>query len=328
MDKISTESFDRKLKSLIGKKRAECGRRVKQMENMDSYEQYDVVIIGKGPAGISAAVYTVRAGLKTLIVGSGESALKKAEKIENYYGFAEPVSGAQLLEAGVKQAQRLGAVMKDGEVTALESDGEFTIKTVESGYKAKAVLIATGQPPQRPKIPGIREFEGTGVSYCTTCDGFFYRNKKVGVLGNGNYAVEEALELEPFTKDVTIFTNGLPAAFSGVYAGQAQKYAVNEKKVLALSGDSVLRGITLEGDSQQLDGLFVATGTASSVDFAAKLGVTVSGNAIVADTRQQTNVEGIFAAGDCTGGFKQVSVAVGQGAIAGKSMIEYLKSKK
>lgn len=291
-------------------------------------DSYDVGIIGKGPAGISAALYTVRAGLKTLVIGSASSSLQKADKIENYYGFENQISGPELLEAGVRQAKRLGAVVVDDEVTAIEYGDGFTIKTVSQSFGAKAVLIATGQPPRRPNIPGITKFEGVGVSYCTTCDGFFYKNKKVGILGSGNYAVQEAMELEPFTKDITIFTNGNEPAFTGGYAKAAEKYAVNTKCVLELKGDDKLRGIVLEDGCHPLDGLFVAGGTASSVDFAVKLGVIVKNNNIVTDEKQRTNLDGVFAAGDCTGTFKQISVAVGQGAVAGRSIIEYIRSKK
>lgn len=288
-------------------------------------DKYDVIIIGKGPAGISAALYTVRAGLKTLVAGTDASTLQKASEIENYYGFATAVSGQQLLDNGVKQAARLGAVMLNIEVTAVEYGDGYTVKTVLDGYAAKAVLIATGQAPRRPEFPGVKEFEGKGVSYCTTCDGFFYRNKSVGVLGNGNYAVQEAMELEPFTKDITIFTNGLSDKFSGDYARTVAKYKINRENVNGLTGGNVLSGITLDHTTQKLDGLFIASGTASSVDFAVKLGVAVKENAIIVDSQQKTNLEGIFAAGDCTGGFKQIAIAVGQGAVAAKSIIDYVR---
>lgn len=287
-------------------------------------QAYDTVIIGRGPAGISAALYTVRAGLSTLVLGKDEGALKSTEKIENYYGFENPVSGKELLQAGEKQAVRLGASIVADEVTALEFDGGFTVKTVAGGYTAKAVLIATGKPPRRPDIPGVKEFEGRGVSYCTTCDGFFYKGKTVGVLGSGNYAVQEATELEPFTKDITIFTNGASAVFTGGYADIAKRFAVESSPVRGLSGDKVLGAIALEGGEKKLDGFFIAGGTASSVDFAVKLGVNTRDSAIITDTEQKTNLPGVFAAGDCTGGFKQVAVAVGQGALAGHSIIDFI----
>jgi thioredoxin reductase (NADPH) len=286
-----------------------------------------VVIIGRGPAGISAALYTVRANLKTLVVGNDASSLIKASKIENYYGFEEPISGKLLLDTGIRQASRLGATIIDHEVTAIEMDSLFTVKTAAGEYGAAAVLFATGQAPNRPDLPGVKEFEGKGVSYCTTCDGFFYRNKSVGILGSGNYAVQEASELEPFTQDITIFTNGRNTDFTGEYVLKARKYKIRQEPVKTLLGDTVLREILLENDSQQIDGLFIASGTASSLDFAVKLGLAVTENAIVTDSRQQTNLDGVFAAGDCTGGFKQIATAVGQGAVAGKSIIEFIRSR-
>lgn len=288
----------------------------------------DVIIIGKGPAGISAALYTVRASLKTLVLGGGESMLAKTERIENYYGFPKGISGKELLYNGIKQAQNIGAEIKDEEVTALSFDTKFTVKTALNSYTAKAVLIASGQPPRRPKIDGVAEFEGKGISYCTTCDGFFYRGKKVGVLGSGNYAAQEAKELEPFTKDITVFTNGEKAAFSGEYEGAEKKYKIDERKVLSVGGKNVLGEIVFESGKETIDGLFIAAATASSVDFAVKLGVNVKDGAIVTDGDMKTNFSGIFAAGDCTGGFKQVSTAVGEGALAAKSIIAYIKSKK
>ncbi|MFO7160805.1 MAG: FAD-dependent oxidoreductase [[Clostridium] cellulosi] len=291
-------------------------------------EYFDVVIIGAGPAGISASLYTVRANLKTLVIGSSGSSLEKADKVENYYGFENPISGKELLETGIKQAKRLGVIVEKDEVTAIEFDRVFTTRTVKTEYLSKAVLIATGLPPKRPKIPGMDKFEGKGVSYCTTCDGFFFKNKKVGILGNGNYAVQEAMELLPFTKDITIFTNGKSADFSGVYAEEAERYKICIDKVIELSGGEKLEEIVLDSGSEKLDGLFVAGETASSIDFATKLGVATKGNIIITDSSKKTNIDGLFAAGDCTGGFKQISVAVGEGAIAGRSIIEYIRRNK
>ncbi|NLA86694.1 MAG: NAD(P)/FAD-dependent oxidoreductase, partial [Clostridiales bacterium] len=139
--------------------------------------------------------------------------------------------------------------------------------------------------------------------------------------------VQEASELEPFTQDITIFTNGRNTDFTGEYVLKARKYKIRQEPVKTLLGDTVLREILLENDSQQIDGLFIASGTASSLDFAVKLGLAVTENAIVTDSRQQTNLDGVFAAGDCTGGFKQIATAVGQGAVAGKSIIEFIRSR-
>ncbi|HEX3026525.1 MAG TPA: NAD(P)/FAD-dependent oxidoreductase, partial [Clostridia bacterium] len=284
-------------------------------------KSYDAVIIGRGPAGISASLYLSRANLSTLMLGTDQSALRKASEIENYFGFEGVMSGSALLDAGEKQAQRLGVEIRQEEVVALgPAETGFDIQTVSGGYAAKAVLIATGQPSRKASIPGLQDFEGKGVSYCTTCDGFFYRNKSVGVLGNGNYAVQEAMELEPFTKDITIFTNGSELSVTGEFAQRLEKYDVIQKPVIRLVGEEKLGELILEDGPKKLDGLFIAFGTASSVDFAVKLGVNVRDNAILVDERQMTNFDGIFAAGDCTGGFKQISTAVGQGALAGRGM--------
>lgn len=138
----------------------------------------DVIILGSGPAGISAALYTARAGLKTLVIGRDGGALLKTEKIENYYGFPEPVSGKKLTANGVAQAKRLGVSVVEQEAVGLSYDGKFEVTTRETSFRAPFLLLATGASRSAPKIPGLREFEGNGVSYCAVCDAFFYRKKR------------------------------------------------------------------------------------------------------------------------------------------------------
>ena len=161
---------------------------------------YDVVIVGDGPAGISASLYTVRANLKTMVVGKGDSVLAKADKIENYYGFSQPVGGKFLLDEGIKQARSLGVQIIRDEVVGIEKSDAYEVLTTSNRYTCKAVLIATGQPVKKIRIMGLEDFEGKGVSYCTTCDGFFYNNLKVGVVGFRDFVVHEAVELETYTK--------------------------------------------------------------------------------------------------------------------------------
>ena len=145
--------------------------------------KYDVVIIGAGPAGISASLYTQRGNLKTLVLYKDKSSLEKTDKIENYYGFENGISGPKLYEDGIKQAKNIGVDVKKEEVIKLEIVQEgFFIKTTEKEYIAKALIIATGNKKNKPKIKGIEQFEGKGVSYCAICDGFFYRNKSVAVI--------------------------------------------------------------------------------------------------------------------------------------------------
>lgn len=290
---------------------------------------YDVIIIGKGPAGISAALYTVRSNLKTLIIGKNDSALRKAEKIENYYGFADVIRGEDLLKNGENQALRIGAEIINEEVIAVEKNDFFEVATPDSHFTAKALILATGQPVKKVKIENLEKFEGNGVSYCTTCDGFFYNNLKVGVLGFNDYVIHEAIELQAFTKKITIFTNGKELALSDKYTEELKEFEVNTKEIEKLDGKEYLEKIYFkDGSSEDLDGLFVAYDSPSSLDFARKMGIMVDGNSILVDKDQQTNLDGLFAAGDCTGGFKQISTAVGQGAMAGKKAIEYIRSQK
>lgn len=135
---------------------------------------YDIIIIGKGPAGLSSSIYTTRANLKTLIIGKDNSALKKALKIENYFGFSEPVSGEYLLGEGEKQASRFGADIVEEEVIAVKNkDSSFEVTTSRALYKGSSLLIATGQPQKPIRLKNAVKFEGNGISYCSTCDGFF-----------------------------------------------------------------------------------------------------------------------------------------------------------
>ena len=284
---------------------------------------YDVVIIGSGPAGISASLYTLRANLKTLIVGSIEkSAMYKAHKIDNYYGFEEGISGGELLVSGKNQALRLGAEFLEDEVLSIGLDEVFRLKTSNKEVLAKSVLLATGQVRKKADIKNLDEFEGKGVSYCTTCDGFFYRDLEVGVVGSGDFALEEARTLLDFTDKVTIFTNGKD------WNDKTCEFKVNTAKILNLLGDDFVSEILFEdGSKQNIDGVFVAGESASGADFANKMGIDFFDNAIKVDNNQQTNIKGLFAAGDCTGGFKQIATAVGQGALAGKNMISFIKSQ-
>jgi len=295
---------------------------------MEAIMVYDVIIVGKGPAGLSAALYTVRANLKTLVIGKNNSQLLKAHKIENYFGFSEAISGSELLKAGELQAKRLGAVIAEEEVLGINQNEDFEVITTENSYTGKTVLIATGQPQKKLNIEGLKELEGIGVSYCTTCDGFFYRNLKVGVLGHKDFAVHEAEELKPFTSNVTIYTNGRELEYNGDYNSLHEKYRIVDKAIVKLEGKDFLERIHFsDGTSENIDGLFIANDSASSTDFARKLGVITEGASIVVDKDQRTNVAGLFSAGDCTGGFKQIATAVGQGAMAARKIIEFVREK-
>lgn len=290
---------------------------------------YDVIVIGRGPAGISCAVYTVRANLTTLVIGKFDSTLLKADKIENYYGFENPISGRELLETGEKQALRLGAEIVTDEVVGIEKLENFKVIGVNGEYEARAVLMGPGAPVVKVPVKGLEAFEGRGVSYCTTCDGFFYRNKTVGVLGYTDYAVHEASELLPFTRDITLYTNGRELELSETSRAKLEGMKMNTKKITEIKGGDTIESLEFkDGTTDHLNGLFVAYGTASGSSFALKLGMMMNGKSIAFNEKMETNIPGLYTAGDATGVFKQISVAVGQGAIASKSIIEYVRKNK
>lgn len=156
-----------------------------------------IIIIGAGPAGISAALYAARANMDPLVINNGIGALEKAEKIENYYGMEHPVSGKELFETGLAQAKALGVRILEVQVLGIGGFDTFTVKTTAGDFDTISVILATGSKRKAPAIPGIKEFEGRGVSYCAVCDAFFYRGKDVAVLGNSDFALHEAEELAP-----------------------------------------------------------------------------------------------------------------------------------
>ena len=285
----------------------------------------DILILGYGPAGISAALYGLRAGLDVLIVGKNVGALARAHMIENYYGLEKPLSGPELAEVGKKQALALGAKIVDDEVTDLFFDGnDFVAGGLSGEYRGKACIMATGSARKKQPLPGMAELEGHGVSYCAVCDAFFYRQKKVAVLGSGEYALHEVSELLPMASSVTLLTNG-----SETTATFPETVTVETRKLAGLVGEGAFKGVRFEdGSEESFDGLFVALGSASATDLARKAGAAFDGVNPVLGPDFQTTVPGLFAAGDCTGGTLQVAVAVGEGAVAGLAAIKYLREKR
>ena len=288
----------------------------------------DLVIIGAGAAGLSAALYGVRAGLSVSVIYLDSGALGRAHLIENYFGFAEPVSGQALLDATTANLRRLGCRFKSGEVVAVNmTDNGFSVTLADGALDTgTAVLIATGRPVSLPPIPGIGAFEGNGVSHCAVCDGFFYRGKQVAVLGSGAFARAEAAVLQPLAASVTILTNGeTPDSNAIVNAG----FAVCTKKITSVLGSDKLTGIAFaDGSERPLDGLFLANGKAGALDFAAHLGILQKDGAIRVDASGMTNLPGLFAAGDCLGAPYQVSVSVGRGCVAALGAVAYVRERR
>lgn len=288
---------------------------------------YDVIIIGAGPAGISASLYTVRRNLKTLIIYKEKSALEKTNKIENYYGFENGINGKELYNIGIKQAQNIGANVIEDEATNiqieyLKKDGNrekiFKIKTLNEQFESKSVILATGNKKNKPNIKNIEEYEGKGISYCAICDGFFYRNKDVAVIGNGDYAISEAMDLQNVAKSITILTNGRQAP-----EYRAKNININTKEIEEINGENKVEEIDFKDNTKmKIDGIFIAQGVAGSTDFAKKLGAKIDNDKIVVDENMETSIKGLFACGDCTGGLYQVSKAVYEGTKAGLAVLK------
>lgn len=285
----------------------------------------DVLIIGGGPAGVSAAIYAVRSGLSVTVIAQDDSALTKTDIIENYYGFPQPVSGKNLLANGEKQARRLGVEWIDDEVIALGyAAGKLSVTCTKHTFDAKTIILATGADRTTPNIEGLRQLEGQGVSYCAVCDAFFYRNKPVAVLGTKEYALHEAAHLLPIASSVTLLTNGEP-----VVGTLPEGLSMDTRKIRAIVGEDTVQQVAFEqGDPLTISGVFVAIGVASSNALARKLGAITKSSRIVVDDTMSTNVPGLFAAGDCTGGLKQIVKAVHEGAVAGMSAAQYIRAKK
>ena len=169
----------------------------------------DVVIIGSGPAGLSAALYMLRGGFSTTVIGKDNGALEKAEKIENYFGLERPLSGHELIENGRTQVQRLGGTLLQDEVVGISWNRNYLISTASTQIEARAIILTTGTSRKTMKIKNLTQLEGHGVSYCAVCDAFLYRGESVAVLGNGEYALHEVQELLPIVDSVTLLTNGL-----------------------------------------------------------------------------------------------------------------------
>ncbi|ADV67103.1 thioredoxin-disulfide reductase [Deinococcus maricopensis] len=302
--------------------------------------QYDVVIIGGGPAGLTAGIYTGRANLKTLILEKGQPGgqIAQTEEVENYPGFPEPIHGMELAQRMVQQAEKFGAVLDMDEVQSISHDissHTFTITGYNGTYTAKAVILATGANPKRLGIPGEENFWGRGVSTCATCDGFFYRGKKVVVIGGGDAAVEEGLFLTKFADEVTLIHRRDTLRANKV--AQARAFANPKMKFI---WDTVPEEILGEGEgfTQQVravrlrnlktgevtdfqtDGVFIFIGHVPNTDFVRDT-VKLRDDGYVEVTDDiYTSVPGIFAAGDVSDYvYRQLATSVGAGTRAAMS---------
>ncbi len=286
---------------------------------------YDVIIIGTGPAGITAGIYAKRSNLNVLIIGKNKSALEKVKQIDNYYGLPH-IDGKTLYLNGIKQVKELGVELIDEEVIGITMDyqnnSSFVIKTINSIFETKTVILATGMLRTTPKIANLLNYADKNISFCAICDGFFFRNKKVCVIGYNEYALEEAKELLKVTPNVTILTNGKASTFTN-----DPLIVVNTETIKAFKGEERIEQIELETSTLDVDGVFIAWGTPGGLEFAKKLGLELDNNMVITNKNMETNIPGIYACGDMTGQPYQIHKATYEGMQAALAISKYLKNK-
>ncbi len=235
-------------------------------------EHVQILIVGQGPAGLSAAIYTGRAGLSTLILGCAPK-ISGDYDIDNYFGFPETISGNELIRRGVDQAARFGVDIRCDRVLGIHqtADSTFEVTTEQGTVLADTVILATGVARVKSMIKNAADYEGKGISYCVSCDAFFFRNKKVMVVGEGIFAANQALELREYTPHVSICTQGRELTMTPAFIQRLKKaeIPVQEKTITLATGDNGLEGVIYkDGSTEPVDGIFVARGEASSLDFA------------------------------------------------------------
>ena len=309
--------------------------KIKPVDPSSLIKEIDLLIIGAGPAGLTAAIYAERSGLKTIVAEKanigGQVAITPV--VENYPGFTR-IGGKTLMDMMAQQAIQYADIHQGEEVLEiLKKDELFEIKTNRANYTAKAVLLTTGAESKKLGIPGEHEFQGRGVSYCAACDGYFFKdNKKVIVAGGGNTAATEALYLKNIGVDVTIVHR------RGTLRAEMflQQSLTNNKipilwntEVKEILGDKFVTGVVLKNTvdksekTMKIDGVFVAIGYTPNNGLAKNLGIeTDEEGYIKIDQGHRTNIKGIYAAGDITGGIKQIVTAIGQAAVAAMSIFE------
>lgn len=301
---------------------------------------YELAIIGAGPAGYTAAIYAVRAGIKPIIfdkIGGGGLA-SFSPKIENYPGF-ESISGMDLMDKMQKHALKYTKINFMEEIKKITKTNDvFNIETTNDKYTVKALILCTGTEYRKLDIAGEKELQGKGVSYCATCDGYFFKDKIVGVIGGGNTAVIESIYLKQIgCKDVYIIHRRDQLRAEKAYKNEAKKkgikiiYNTHVEAILGKDKVEFLELHDLKMDKKtklSVDGVFVSVGEEPQNKLAKDLGIKLDEKGyIIVDQEQRTNVKGVYAAGDITGGLRQIVTACAEGAIAALATTEILGKK-
>jgi thioredoxin reductase (NADPH) len=299
---------------------------------------YDVIIIGGGPAGLTAGLYATRAGLKSLLLERGNfgGQIVNARLVENYPGFPEGISGPELGEFMRRQATHYGLETLTTEVSGVKKVSTYEVSTSEGDMQAKSIIIAAGSEYRKLDVTGEERLSGRGVSYCATCDGFFFRDREVAVVGGGDTAVTDALELTQHCRKVYIIhrRDQLRAtkAMQEKAFSQPKIELVWNTVVQEIVGDKMLRSLRLQnvktGQSSDLevDGIFVAVGLKPNSQIFSQLVTLDEAGFVATDELMRTSAPGIFAAGDVRhNSFRQVITAAGDGAAAAMSAFKYVK---
>ncbi len=304
----------------------------------------DVIMIGAGPSALAAAVYTTREAIDTVLyekaVVGGLAAI--TDQVDNYPGFPEGVPGLELAERLEKQAERFGANIEYGDVSLIRDDGDYkTVVVDDKEVKAKAVLIATGSDYNKLGVPGEKEYYGRGVHYCATCDGAFYRDKRLVVVGGGNSGYQEALFLTRYASHIDLLVRSTVKA-SEILQKQMQEHVDSGKvtvhlqtavdEIVAENGHVTHVNATKDGVKTKFDcdGIFIFVGLKPNTQFLAGSGVELDERGLIKTNEHlETSIKGVFASGDVrSGATMQVASAVGEGATAALSIREYLDAKK
>jgi thioredoxin reductase (NADPH) len=313
---------------------------VSNAENTAS-EVRDVIIVGSGPAGYTAAVYTARANLKPLLLAGSVTAggeLMNTTDVENYPGFPDGIMGPDLMENFEKQAARFGTDIRFEDVTELDLDGDVKTVTIGTGetFQARSIILSTGSAYRELGLPNEKRLSGHGVSWCATCDGFFFKDQDIAVIGGGDSAMEEALFLTKFAKSVTVVHRRDTLRASKIMADRALAHdkisfvwnsgvedVVGQDKVTGLRLKNLLDGTETE---LAVSGVFVAIGNDPRTDLVkGKLELTAEGTIAVDGRTSKTSVPGVFAAGDVIDPtYRQAITASGSGCVAALDVEHYL----
>lgn len=302
--------------------------------------EYELIIVGAGPASLSAAVYTTREDISTLVLEKGVIGGMAAvtDKIDNYPGYSEGISGLELSDQLYKQAERFGAIIEYDVVKNIKkSQDQIIIQTETNKYHAKTLLLATGTEYKKIDVPGEKEYLSRGVHYCATCDGAFYRGKKIVVVGGGNSAFQETLFLTRYASHIDLLVRSKIRA-SEVLQKEMQPYIDSGQitvhigsTIATINGENnLVNSITLnnkvKASTLEVEGVFIFVGLLPNTDFIKDYIKLDKNGFVVTDQNLMTNVRGIFAAGDVrSGATMQIATAVGEGATAALMIREYIE---